>query len=288
MRILITSDLHYDIARSKGPTEALAKEICAAGGDALILVGDSAGADLAALDACFGLFEDFRGVRMATAGNHELWTLGGDSLHRYENEVAQVCSRRGFQYLDAAPFQMNDVAIVGSVGWYDYSFRTSSMGVPLRFYQHKVAPGAAARLAEYEHLDASREDVPPAAREVTTRWMDGVRVRLGMSDTAFTQLLARKLQAQLASVHADSERIVAAIHHLPFFELAPHSVLPNFEFATAFMGSEIIGETLLEFPKISHVYCGHTHRYARCRRRHLACTCIGSTYQEKRYEVLDV
>lgn len=288
MRILATSDLHYDIARSKAPTEALARQMCAAGGDVLLLVGDSAGADLAALDACLALFEEFRGARLATAGNHELWTRGGDSLHRYENEVAEVCSRRGFHYLDAAPYRADGVAIVGSVGWYDYSFRTAAMKVPLRFYQHKIAPGAAARLVEYEHLAAHADDVPVHARDLSTRWMDGVRVRLGMSDVQFTHYLTEKLRRHLDHVHEAAGRVVAAVHHLPFYELAPHSVLPNFEFAAAFFGSELLGEALLDYPKISHVYCGHTHRYARCRRRHIECVCIGSTYQEKRYEVLDV
>ena len=46
MRILVTADLHYDIERSRAPTRQLAREIAATGGDALVLVGDTAGADL--------------------------------------------------------------------------------------------------------------------------------------------------------------------------------------------------------------------------------------------------
>jgi len=289
MRILVTSDLHYNIARSRGPTQAVAAEICRAGGDLLVLAGDSAAADLRVLEELLELFEGFGGQILLTAGNHELWTRNGqDSLHRYEVELAECCGRRGVHYLDERPYVSGDVAVVGSVGWYDFSFRSSTMGIPLRFYRHKVAPGAAARLEKHRHLVAEADDLPPGAEAVTTRWMDGEHVRLPISDLAFTRLLAEKLRRHLEEVHDAAERVIACLHHLPFAELLPHSVIPNWEFATGFLGAEILGETLLDFGKVSHVYCGHSHRLRRCRKRHLTCISVGSTYQEKRYEVLDV
>ena len=77
MRILVTSDLHYNVARSRPPTEALAREICRVGGDVLILAGDTVGMSLAVLEDVFGLFASFRGAILLVAGNHELWTSGG-------------------------------------------------------------------------------------------------------------------------------------------------------------------------------------------------------------------
>jgi len=304
MRIIITADLHYDVIRSQAPTRAIAREICELGGDCLMIVGDSASADLAVLEEVFALFEPFGGVRLAVAGNHELWTAGRaapgdrvvspedhgampDSLHRYENELRQVCSRCGVHYLDSEPCRLGDVALVGSVGWYDYSFRPARMKIPLRFYQHKMAPGAALYLGSHAEL-LTGDDIPPAAREVTSRWMDGERVRLPMGDREFTGILADKLRRHLGQVDACSERIIVGIHHLPFAELVPRSIIPNWEFANAFMGSELLGETLLEFPKISHVYCGHSHRPARCRKGWMECINVGCTYREKRYEVLEI
>jgi len=289
MRIIVTSDLHYNIARSKAPTRGLAREVCKLGGDILILAGDTASTDLSVLDEVFGLFESFSGERLAIAGNHELWTLGGaDSLLRYENELAEVCSRNGVHYLDREPFRAGGLAVVGNVGWYDFTFRSSVLNVPLRFYQHKVAPGAAARLDEHRHLLGDNGDVPEALRQLGTRWMDGVRVKLPVSDIAFTAMLAAKLRQHLEDVSESADRIIAAIHHLPLADLVPHSVIPNWEFATGFMGSELFGEVLFDFDKVSHVFCGHSHRQRRCKKRHLTCCSIGSTYREKQYEVLDV
>ncbi len=289
IRIIVTSDLHYNVLRSKSPTRAIARQICELGGDVLIFAGDTAGIDLDVLDEAFGLFEPFRGPRLALAGNHELWTAaGGDSLYRYENEWPAACSRNGVHALDQGPFVHNGLAIVGNAGWYDYTFRPAGMGVPLRFYQHKVAPGAAAYYAKHQHLLNGRGDVGSSALEITTRWMDGEHVRLPMSDVAFARRLASRLQSDLESVHDRAERIVAVTHHLPFAELLPRSIVPNWRFATAFMGSEVIGDVLLRFEKLRHVFCGHSHQARRCRRAGLECTSIGSTYREKQYEVLEI
>src|SRR6185295_5652735 len=193
MRIVLTADLHYNIARSKAPTREVAREICRIGGDCLIFVGDSASCDLAILEEAFGLFEDFKGVRLAVAGNHELWMPlgphinGNDSLHRYQNEMREACVRSGVHYLDDAPFFMGDVGIAGSVGWYDFSFRPAAMKIPLRFYQHKVGPGAASHFERHQHLLADESDVRSTAKELTCRWMDGVRVKLPMGDIDFTR-----------------------------------------------------------------------------------------------------
>lgn len=289
MRIIVTADLHYDVARSKAPAEAIAQEICRLGGDILLLVGDCVSTDFAMLDRLLSRFEAFRGVKLLVAGNHELWTCGGaDSFHRYQNELLDACSRNGVHYLDHAPYRANGVAFVGSVGWYDYSFRPSRLQVPLRFYQHKVSPGAAAHLEQHSHLLDCTDDITPVAREITTRWMDGVRVKLPMGDIDFTRHLADKLRAHLEQVHERSDRVIAAVHHLPFAELVPAGIIPNWAFANGFMGSELFGETLLDFPKVTNVFCGHCHQYKRCRKNHLDCISVGSTYGEKRFEVLDI
>ncbi len=289
MRIIVTSDLHYDVARSRDPAQALAREICRLGGDVLLILGDSASANLAILDEALGLFESFKGLRLAVAGNHELWTNDGqDSLHRYQTDLAEACRRRGFHYLDDSPARLDGIAFVGNVGWYDFTFRPSAMGVPLRFYQHKVAPGAAAYYVRYSHLVERKDDVPEAAWEITCRWMDGERVNLPCSDLQFTHLALDKLRRHLTEVHDDAEQVVVGLHHLPFAELVPRALIPSLEFAAAFLGSELLGETLLDFPKITHAFCGHSHRAQTCRKGRLICTAVGSTYREKRYELLEL
>lgn len=289
MRIILTSDLHYDVQRSKGPTEAIARRIVEAGGDLLVLVGDSASTDLSILERVFGLFDSFGGRKLFTPGNHEMWVpKGGDSLLRYEEELGSVCAAHGVHYLDAAPFYANGVAVVGSVGWYDYSYRSAALKLPLRFYEAKVAPGRAEADEHYRHLIDGYDDVPPGATDIIVRWMDGVRAKLGMSDVEFTRMLLERLRLQLEEASKRAARIVVAIHHVPFEELVPRPHVVNFAFASAFMGSELFGALIEEYPQVRDVYCGHAHRRKQVRRGALTATCIGSTYTEKVFDVLDV
>ncbi len=286
MKLLITADLHYNIARCRPGVRRLAREACAAGGDAIVLVGDTAGSDLAPLRECLRLFADFPGRRFMVAGNHCLWTRDTDegaSLRRYRQTLPDAAADEGFEMLDHAPAFVDGVGLVGTVGWYDYSFRDRSLGIPEAFYRAKLAPGAAAYLGGHEDLLAAhRDDLTDAHLALGARWMDGVHVRLGISDEAFVEDQAHKLARHLADAERRSERVLAFLHHLPFAELVPTARPPRFAFAAAFMGSGRLGEPLLACRKLTDVYCGHSHWAAEARIKHIRAVNVGSTYTEKK------
>ncbi len=289
MKIVVTSDLHYDIARGVDPTRRLADEICGLSVDALILLGDVAGRDVDIVDACLHLFDGFAGRKFFVAGNHELWVRPGESsLYRLEELLPAICREAGFWPLDVESANVDGVGFVGTVGWYDYSFRSEWLGLPLRFYEHKIAPGAAARVEGFGHLLAHTADIPEEAFSYGVRWMDGAHVDLGMSDAAFCEYLLARFRRHLATEAARSRRIVAAMHHVPFIELVPTSQDPTFAFATAFMGSARFGEAVLAEPKVQYVLCGHSHRAMGVRKGHLTCLNVGCTYVQKRYDILEV
>src|SRR4029079_11550923 len=70
MRLLVTADLHYNHARSKALAEDLIEHMNAAGGDVLLVVGDTAVGDGNALEQCLSRFR-FSGPKLFVAGNHE-------------------------------------------------------------------------------------------------------------------------------------------------------------------------------------------------------------------------
>jgi len=289
MRIVVTADLHYDIARSRQPAEEIAERICHLEADALLLLGDAAGPDPDILSESLHLFDRFAGHKFFVAGNHDIWTCPGeDSLTRLEVELPALCREAGFHMLDVEPALLDGVALVGSMGWYDYGFRPEHLGIPLRFYEAKVAPGAAARLAPYAHLVEDCSDVPAAAMQIGARWMDGVHVRLPMDDPAFCRRLDDRLAAHLAWASRRADRIVVGMHHLPFRAMVPSTDKPNWAFASAYLGSELFGQTLLSFPKVRHVFCGHSHKPGRLVCRHVECINVGSTYQTKRCEIVEL
>jgi hypothetical protein len=289
MRLIATADLHYNIARSVEPTRRIADEICGLHADALLILGDAGGRDVGIVRDCLRLFDRFRGGRFFVAGNHDLWTGDDeDALTRLERTLPAICREAGFHPLDIEPAVIDGVGLVGSIGWYDHSYRPAWLNIPLRFYEAKIAPGAAARLAGYEHLDVEASDVPDEARQIGTRWMDGQHVRLPMSDLEFCHYLIERLERHLADVSARCERVVVGMHHLPFWKMVPQARKATWAFASSFMGSELFGDALLNWPKVSHVLCGHSHRALRVQCGHITCIDVGSTYIQKRLEVLDV
>jgi len=337
MKIVITADLHYDIARSRSGAAELAKRICEGGGDALVLVGDSAGARLEPLRECLELFRAFGGRKFFVPGNHCLWCREGEnSIDRYERIVPEAASQCGFDMLDHQPAIMGadtsgmgvppmsltgvppvgeedkikgnksttggtpveltgkmpvprTIGLVGSIGWYDYSLRDHSLEIPDAFYRAKVAPGAANYLSEHRHLvEAHREQLTERHLDMGARWMDGVHVRLGMSDEEFVARLAKRLAEQLNELSPKVERIVAFLHHLPFRQLIPQDRPDRFAFAAAYMGSSQLGQVLLACPKVTHVYCGHSHWPADETVGHIRVVNIGSTYVEKKLSVLEI
>lgn len=289
MRIVVTADLHLDIARSREPAAAIAREICGLDADILLLLGDVAGRDVGIVRECLGLFESFGGHKLFVAGNHDVWTPPGEcSLERFEKTLPAVCAECRFHPLDLRPFLLDGVGFVGSMGWYDFSFRPAWLKIPLRFYREKVAPGAAAHYTRYRRLLADRADVPEEAWSIGTRWMDGEYVRLPMSDLDFCHRLVERFSAHLAWSARECDRIVAGLHHLPFAGLVPAAEKPGWAFASAFLGSELFGEAMLAVPQVRHAFCGHSHMPGRLRVGQLECINVGCTYVAKRYELVEV
>ena len=292
MRLLITADLHYDSLRSRKAAGEMIARILATGGDALVLAGDTAGPSLDVLRECLAQFRPFPGRKFLVMGNHCLWCRPGEnSIERYERLVPEAAAEEGFECLDQAPAVLGAVGLAGSVGWYDYSYREAELGIPIEFYQAKVAPGAANRLAEHRLLYEQFEgELGEEQRGNCTRWMDGVHARLGMTDEAFLDIVVERLHGHLRQLSDTPgvQRIIACTHHVPFAQLVPRSRPAAFAFAAAYMGSDRIGRAIREFPKVTHVFCGHSHWPGRVRLDGLDVVNVGSTYLEKHLEVLEI
>ncbi len=292
MRILVTADLHYDIRRSRSYVETLAERVCRTDADALVLVGDTAGAEHKHLRDCMVLFADFPGRKFIVPGNHCLWRLPGEnSIQRYEQIIPAIAAEADFTVLDHEPAIIEGVGLAGSIGWYDYSYRDEALGIPLEFYRAKVSPGAAARLAEYRGLvDEFREQLTDRHLDITVRWMDGVRMQMDMSDEQFLDYVLGRLRGQLEDFEADERvrQVVAFVHHLPFRQLVPTGRPAKFAFAAAYLGSDKIGDALRACTKVTHVFCGHSHWPGKHLIGNVDVVNVGSTYTHKNLEVLDV
>src|SRR5213078_4535770 len=128
MRILVTADLHYNHGKSKTLAEEVIEEMNSVSADVLLVVGDTAVSDGNYLEQCLTRFR-FDGPKLFVAGNHELWTKGPDSYQLFREELPRRVRELGWRWLEGEAFVEGDVAIVGSVGWYDYSFAQKELGI---------------------------------------------------------------------------------------------------------------------------------------------------------------
>jgi len=287
MRLLATADLHYNHPKSRRLADDLIDHIKAAAPDAVLLVGDTAASVGDDLERCLARFDDLQAAKLFVPGNHELWTHGDDSYRLFIDELPRRVRGAGWQWLQTDPFVTPSLAIVGSVGWYDYSFAPPHLGIPLRFYEHKISPGAASFSAEHRYLLGQDDDIPPHAREIYARWNDGRFAKLHRSDGQFLTELIAQLTRQLESLR-HIPHVLVATHHLPFREMLPPSNAAQWQFVRAFLGSEQFGQTLLQYPNVKTLICGHSHLPLDTHVHHIHAINIGSGYRTKTYRILDL
>lgn len=293
MRLLVTSDLHFDHGRTSRLALDAARDITELGRrgeyDALLVIGDTATSSADNLEKALSTL-DFPGPRFLTLGNHELWSRDPrDTLHLYLHTLPARIAPLGWHLLDAAPARLGDVAIVGNVGWYDYAFIPDYLGIPRRFYEAKISPGSAAHYDQHAPLLSDTTDIPPEAMEIFARWNDGRFVRWpdGFSDLSFTQLLLDNLRNHL-DASRPARSVVVALHHLPRHELLPPRSSPAWDFAKAYLGSPSFGELLDQYDNIAYVLSGHSHFPAEHTHRTTRYLTTGSGYREKKWMILEV
>ena len=271
MRLLVTADLHYNHHRSKPLADELIEQMnrmCDESHvDAIVLAGDTAVADGDALETCLSRIR-FAGEKIFICGNHELWTRSPDSYTIFHDDLPRRVRALGWRWLEDDPLIAPDqsTAIVGTVGWYDYSFAVESLGILRESY-------------------ASKTIVTPAG-ETIARWNDGKFVKLHRSDEAFLDERLTNLRAQLNAMR-DVPRVLVAVHHVPFDELLPprHG---QWDFARAYLGSRQMGQLLREYENIRMVVCGHSHFAIEAHVDHIRAINIGSGYRSKTYRVIEL
>src|SRR5262245_10377630 len=127
LSLAITADLHWGSHENGDEaTRLLLAHLRHQPPDVLILAGDiGAGENF---EKCLALFDDLACGKALIPGNHDIWVADndarGDSLQVYRDYLPSVSAQHGFHYLDQGAFRVKeaDLALVGSINWYDYSW----------------------------------------------------------------------------------------------------------------------------------------------------------------------
>jgi predicted phosphohydrolase len=274
LKVAITADLHWGHRKGHEATQLLAQHLHAHTPDLFILAGD-VGTGIYFED-CLKLFADLKCRKAVLPGNHDLWVSdeakGYDSLDLYERLLPEVAARQGFLYLDKGNLVLPeaDVAVVGTINWYDYSWGIE--GIRQHF------PGEEHRLK--------------TKRFTRGKHNDGNFVRWPIDDERFTTLVRTTFEQHLRAALEQVSQVIVVTHHPPMYDLSfPHDT-PSLELDRflweAFCGNAGMERVLEQHAdRIAFAFCGHTHRAREKEWQGIRGYNIGGDYHFKRLLWLD-
>jgi 3',5'-cyclic AMP phosphodiesterase CpdA len=275
LRLAFTADLHWGIRQTGDEaTRLLIAFLNSCPPDALVLAGDvGAGQDF---ENCLTQFADLHCQKALVPGNHDLWVTEndprGDSLQVYQEVLPRICSKHGFHYLDQGPFVFPgaNLALVGSINWYDYSWSIEQLREKVADWQKRLRTKTFSR----------------------GRHNDGRFIRWPLDDVRFTAEVVAVLENHLQQALGQVGQAIIVTHHPSFAGLSFPRLTPPMTVDAllwdAFTGNHRLEELLVRHAdRIPLVLCGHTHRERENRLGNIRGYNIGGDYHFKRLLILD-
>lgn len=237
MKIGLISDLHVNASPlNKQILPYIVEAAEAAKLDLFVLAGDLS-ANLLELAKILAEFSEsgLACPKLFVPGNHDIWVTERPHVTSQQKYCAieTVCRECGFHPLTADPLVVNDVGVCGTIGWYDYSFRKDSYKIPIERYAAKQLFGAV--------------------------WNDLKYAKWGADDVEVTQRFENELQNQINTIKDSVCRIVVVTHHVPFQACVRYRGKLPWDFFSAFMGSQGLGEICQNETLVTHALFGHSH-----------------------------
>jgi predicted phosphohydrolase len=274
MLIALTADLHWGVRDSgDAATRQLIQNLRDQPPDLLILAGDlGAGEDFG---RCLELFAELPGQKAVVPGNHDIWVSSddarGNSWQVYNEHLPQLSRQFGFHYLDHGPLLLPEanLAIVGSMNWYDYSWGAAEGWSPPADWEERLRD----------------------KRFTRGRHNDGRFVRWPFTDQSFTAQTVATFRGQLEQALRTLKQAIVVTHHPAFAGLNfPETGPPSLDrmLWRAFSGNRSMEELLAgHADQIPFVFCGHTHRARENQLGSIRGINIGGDYDWKRLVRLD-
>jgi putative phosphoesterase len=240
VRICCLGDIHYH--GSQYDLENLAENIkdSCSDVDAVVVVGDITSSGRLDL-----LYDVLSAIKISTSvpiliipGNHDIYLSASevesmDSLTKL-SRFNDLVEGMGCVALMMKPYIIGSVAFVGSIGWYDYSYAPKWLNLSIDAYREKAFG--------------------------LWVWADRDYVKLPFSDEEFTLHLLNKLEEDIRKVYDRADKVVVVMHHIPFREMVTYKMREEWDYFSAFMGSEAFGHMIRKYKdKVRLVVHGHSH-----------------------------
>jgi len=250
MKVVVISDLHIDTSQyNEAVVWAIVESLEARPVDIICLLGDVSSSD-ASLNEVLKAFDSLKAKKFFVPGNHDVWLnprafrsckdygSSKDSFFKLFR-IFDTCRERGWHSLMSEPCIIDDIGFVGTMGWYDYSFRDVELDTPIEAYE--------AKHTLYE------------------RWVDGDLVYWKsdngrMHDRDVTKIFNLDLEDHLKQIEGCSKKVCCS-HFIPFKELQD-GMHRGGSFFNAFGGNRRFGQILVN-NKVDVSFSGHLHRNLR-------------------------
>ena len=257
MRVAYTSDLHTDITlNNERLIPYIAKRVYQMNPDVFVIAGDISNS-IDRLDYTLKQFEDLSCLKVMIPGNHDVWIesnnsvrKGKDSFYKYREAIPQVCKHNEFLYPVEEPYIVHNVAIVGNIGWYDYSLADARLANTHYFMDY-----ARGTFDEGTWNDAKYSVWLKAPSSLN--WKERQKT---FNNSLLFEIMFNKLKDAFKKIPDNIEKILIILHTAPFKDcIIPKDKPSPFD---AYEGSTRIGEFIRSVSKGREIsiICGHRHK----------------------------
>lgn len=233
MRVAFTADL-YRPDRGQAALDQLLSAIQGESPDLFVIAGNI-GEPLATFKNTLARFADLPCAKALVTGNLDVWNREGElgSQRLWEESLPIAIRQHNFTWLEQENVIMERIGLCGTMGWYDYSGRDTTLGYSLD---------------QYEELKGLVND---DARYVDWPW----------SDREFAGYLQENFAARIEQLERDRrvDHILVVTHH-PVFKETIVQIRDDIQwrFGTAYAFNLTLGRIITPKIKVRHVVSGHT------------------------------
>lgn len=257
MKVAYTSDIHADITiNNRLLIPHLVNRVKEIRPDVFVIAGDVSNS-LDNLDSTLKQFNELECLKVMIPGNHDVWIesnnsvrKGKDSFYKYRQAIPQVCRDNGFLYPINEPRIINNIAIVGNLGWYDYSLADSRVVDKYNFFDYVRGTFIEGEWNDSKYAVWLKTPNSP-------NWKERLK---SFGNNEVFELLFNELKASVQQIPESVEKLLIVLHTAPFKDcILPKDVPCPFD---AYEGSVRIGEFINSVSKGRNVsvICGHRHK----------------------------
>jgi predicted MPP superfamily phosphohydrolase len=266
MKIVITSDLHYDERghlTSPGEVQEMVQKIAIERPNLVILAGDLSH-ESAAFEACLAAFRPLRVPVAVLAGNHDIWrddTAGLSSEELWGYQLESITMRQQATWLEKESLVFGGLGVVGSMAWYDYSGVDPSMKTTSGLLH--ALRSASLAWCDYSDIDLFQDSALDILEPLKACFNnDASWINWKRRDRDFAKELRDGMLRRLSAL-AKQERIqkIVVVTHVPIVEeqMERRPDDSRWGLTNAYFGHLTLGEEVVKEPKVVAIISGHTH-----------------------------